>query len=93
MSRGALASASTSCADKSKIPLRYGASMAQIFHPSTNTLSRLTIFGGALLLAALVMALAEINRSFYITEVGVARIQPVPFSHKHHVGDDGIDCR
>jgi formate-dependent nitrite reductase cytochrome c552 subunit len=19
--------------------------------------------------------------------------QPVPFSHKHHVGDDGIDCR
>ena len=23
----------------------------------------------------------------------VAREQPVPFSHKHHVGDDGIDCR
>lgn len=19
--------------------------------------------------------------------------QPIPFSHKHHVGDDGIDCR
>jgi hypothetical protein len=28
-----------------------------------------------------------------LTEVGVARSQPVQFSHKHHVSDDGIDCR
>jgi len=25
--------------------------------------------------------------------VGDAPQQPIPFSHKHHVGDDGIDCR
>ena len=25
--------------------------------------------------------------------VGEAPRQPIPFSHKHHVGDDGIDCR
>ena len=25
--------------------------------------------------------------------VGEAVAQPIPFSHKHHVGDDGIDCR
>ena len=67
--------------------------MAQIFHPSTNTISRVTIFGGAILLAALVAGLAAINESPYITEVGVARPQPIPFSHKHHVSDDGIDCR
>jgi hypothetical protein len=67
--------------------------MAQIFHPSTNTISRLSIFGGAVLLAALIMAVAQFNRSSYVTEVGVARVQPIPFSHKHHVGDDGIDCR
>jgi hypothetical protein len=67
--------------------------MAQIFHRSTNTISRVTIFGGAILVIALVTALAAINESPYITEVGVARSQPVPFSHKHHVGDDGIDCR
>ena len=67
--------------------------MAQIFHPSTNTISRVSIFGGLLLLIALVAALAAINESPYITEVGVARSQPVPFSHKHHVGDEGIDCR
>ena len=67
--------------------------MSQIFHPSTNTLSRLSIFGGVILVVLLVAALAAINESPYITEVGVAREQPVPFSHKHHVGDDGIDCR
>ncbi|MGE5303624.1 MAG: cytochrome c3 family protein [Alphaproteobacteria bacterium] len=67
--------------------------MPQIFHRSTNTISRLTIFGSVALLIALVASLAAINESSYITEVGVARIQPVPFSHKHHVGDDGIDCR
>jgi len=67
--------------------------VAQIFHPSTNTISKLSIFGSVFVLAALVAALAAINESPYITEVGVARSQPVPFSHKHHVGDDGIDCR
>ena len=67
--------------------------MGQIFHPSTNTISRVSLFGGAVLLVALVVGLAAINESPYITEVGVARTQPIPFSHKHHVGDDGIDCR
>jgi hypothetical protein len=67
--------------------------MAQIFHRSTNTISRLSIFGSLVLIVALVAALAAINESSYISEVGVARIQPVPFSHKHHVTDDGIDCR
>jgi hypothetical protein len=28
-----------------------------------------------------------------VTEAGVVREQPVPFSHKHHVADAGIDCR
>ena len=67
--------------------------MPQIFHPSTNTISRLTIFGGAIIVVGVVTALAAINRSSYVTEVGVARSQPVQFSHKHHVSDDGIDCR
>ena len=67
--------------------------MSQIFHRSTNTISRVTIFGSIALAASIIAALAAINESSYITEVGVARIQPVPFSHKHHVTDDGIDCR
>ena len=33
------------------------------------------------------------NAGSFTTDVGVAKEQPVPFSHKHHVTDDGIDCR
>ena len=67
--------------------------MAQIFHRSTNTISRVSLFGGVAILLVLVATLAAINRSSYVTEAGVARSQPVQFSHKHHVSDDGIDCR
>jgi hypothetical protein len=35
----------------------------------------------------------QIQRSPYTTYAGVARPQPVPFSHQHHVGGLGIDCR
>ena len=32
-------------------------------------------------------------RSPYATNVDIARQQPVPFSHQHHVNELGIDCR
>ncbi len=67
--------------------------MPQIFHRSTNTLAKLSIFGGLFIAAAAVWALAEVNRSSYNTGQFIERQQPVQFSHKHHVGDDGIDCR
>jgi Cytochrome c7 and related cytochrome c len=67
--------------------------MAQIFHRSTNTLSRLSIYGGAFILAGLSYALYAIGESPYYTDVNVAQPQPVPFSHKHHAGELGIDCR
>jgi len=37
--------------------------------------------------------LAELNRSSYVTDAGLEREQPIPFSHAHHVGAIGIDCR
>jgi hypothetical protein len=67
--------------------------MAQIFHPSTNTISRVSLFSALFLIAFLLWLLAEFQRSSYITEANVEREQPVQFSHKHHVADDGIDCR
>ncbi len=67
--------------------------MPQIFHRSTNTFSRVSIFGAVFILAALVFALGLLVRSAYATGVGVAVQQPIQFSHKHHVTDDGIDCR
>ncbi len=67
--------------------------MPQIFHPSMNTIARVSIFGVVFLLAGLVGMAAFVVRSPYITEQGVIRPQPVPFSHQHHVGDIGLDCR
>lgn len=67
--------------------------MAQIFQRSTNTISRATIFGAVFVISFLFWAMAEIQRSPYVTYAGVARPQPVPFSHQHHVAGLGIDCR
>jgi hypothetical protein len=65
----------------------------QIFHRSTNTIARATIYGAVFVVAVLSWALNEFQRSPYITYAGVARQQPVPFSHQHHVAAVGIDCR
>jgi hypothetical protein len=67
--------------------------MAQIFHHSTNFISRFSVFS-SLFLAGLALTGALLAaRSPYLTNQNVTREQPVQFSHKHHVGDDGIDCR
>jgi len=67
--------------------------MAQIFHPSMNTLSRASIFGALVFLAILGGILSLVFRSSYATQVGVVRDQPVQFSHEHHVSGLGLDCR
>jgi len=67
--------------------------MSQIFHRSTNTLSRATIFGAVFVVVALAWVAMEFQRSPYITYAGVRKPQPVPFSHQHHVTGLGIDCR
>jgi hypothetical protein len=67
--------------------------MSQIFHPSTNTLSRVSIFGGVFAAGFVLWLVLDVNRSAYVTRAHEAREQPVPFSHAHHVGGLGIDCR
>lgn len=67
--------------------------MPQVFHPSMNTFARVSIFGAAFLVAAVFGTGWGLVRSPYLTEAGVIRSQPVPFSHLHHVGDVGLDCR
>ena len=67
--------------------------MGQIFHPSTNTISKVSIFGSVFLAGGLLWGVVNVNRSDYLTQVAVPRKQPVPFSHKHHVSGIGLDCR
>jgi hypothetical protein len=67
--------------------------MAQVFHPSTNVLSRVSIFAALALPVILLGAGSQITRSSANTKVNVPLDQPVPFSHEHHVNELGIDCR
>jgi hypothetical protein len=67
--------------------------MPQIFHRSTNALSRVSIFGAVFIVGGLLAIAYTIDRGSFITDVRVVKEQPVMFSHKHHVTDDGIDCR
>ncbi len=67
--------------------------MAQLFHPSANTIARASIFGALLLVVVVSWVGGALVRSPYVTEANVAREQPVPFSHQHHVSGLGIDCR
>jgi len=65
----------------------------QIFHRSANVISRASIYAGIFTLAFALWACIQFQRSPYVTYAGVVRPQPVPFSHQHHVGGLGIDCR
>jgi hypothetical protein len=70
-----------------------GVPMNQIFHPSMNTIARVSIFGALFILVGIGALVNYVVRSPYITQVNVAVNQPVPFSHLHHVDQLGIDCR
>src|SRR5215831_21407946 len=67
--------------------------MPQIFKRTTNALSRLTIFGSVFAVAAVAWGWASVIYSPYTTSERIPLDQPVPFSHQHHVGGIGIDCR
>jgi len=67
--------------------------MAQIFHRSTNTVAKVSLFGALFFVALLGWIFATLDRSAYSTGKNVALAQPVPFSHDHHVVALGLDCR
>ncbi len=67
--------------------------MAQLFNKSANNIARISMVSVAVLAGLAFLAYTQIARSSYLTGRYVEKQQPVQFSHKHHVGDDGIDCR
>jgi hypothetical protein len=67
--------------------------MAQVFTKSANAFARSSLVAGLLLVAGAGAGLWVLARSGYVTRQGLVLEQPVPFSHDHHVGQIGIDCR
>src|SRR4051812_239612 len=67
--------------------------MGQLFQQRANAIAKLTMLGLPLIVVGASAALFAYARSDFWTKVETPREQPVPFSHKHHVGGLGIDCR
>ncbi|HEY1769919.1 MAG TPA: cytochrome c3 family protein [Chthoniobacterales bacterium] len=67
--------------------------MAQIFSQRANFRAKFLIVAIVVLVCGAGWTTFAVFWSPYTTYVDVPLAQPVPFSHKHHVGDDGIDCR
>jgi hypothetical protein len=67
--------------------------MAQIFRPKANAFAWIAILVAVLLIALPVGLGFALVRSPYSSGLGATPPQPVPFSHSHHVGGLGIDCR
>lgn len=67
--------------------------MAQLFRPGANSIA-VSVIVALLVIPALLAGVPYLLwKSPYATNQHLTREQPVPFSHAHHVGDLGIDCR
>ena len=67
--------------------------MRQLFAPGADAILRLAMLVAVVLVVGGFLIVNGVARSDYLSEVGIAPAQPVPFSHKHHSGELGIDCR
>lgn len=67
--------------------------MSQIFRPRANQLARMSLFVAGLVAVLGGAAAPIVMRSDYVTGANTNVTQPVQFSHAHHVGGLGIDCR
>lgn len=67
--------------------------MPEPFRPIANTIFRLVLLGGGVATAFALWIGFLVVRSPYEMLQHLPREQPVPFSHEHHVGALGIDCR
>ncbi len=67
--------------------------MSQIFPPSANSYARGSIVALLIVVGTLLLTLDRLSRSPFSTHQDEVREQPVQFSHQHHAGGLGIDCR
>lgn len=66
--------------------------MPQIFTASADTRLRAAVLLLCLILLG-ILVWGSFGQSTYASLVGWVRDQPIPFSHAHHAGSLGIDCR
>ncbi len=64
-----------------------------LFRPIHDRLLRWIVGGGALAGGVVLLCLWGDWRSTRWEQIALTPEQPIPFSHKHHAGDLGIDCR
>lgn len=67
--------------------------MSQIFPRKANAIAHMSLIGGLALVALVGWLLLTLMRSSWLTRQNETVEQPVQFSHAHHVGGEGIDCR
>lgn len=67
--------------------------MNQLFKTRANSIARLIVIGFPLSTLGIWLAFFAYARSDFWTHVDTPLEQPAPFSHQHHVGGLGIDCR
>jgi hypothetical protein len=67
--------------------------MPQVFPKSANPWSRASLVGVLFVVLGLGWTIAMLQRSDFVTAANSFIEQPVQFSHQHHVGGIGIDCR
>lgn len=66
---------------------------ASLFPPWSNTVFAIGVGALATAPVAAIAGLMIYVRTPYFTSTGFPVTQPVQFDHRHHVADDGIDCR
>ena len=67
--------------------------MSQVFPKSANAWSKASLLAIVFVLLSLGWVILTIQRSDLVTSANEFVEQPVQFSHQHHAGGIGIDCR
>jgi hypothetical protein len=66
--------------------------MAALFRPRANLIARAVLLAILVLAVGLSAGVVIFRDSAYVTRVDLEVDQPVPFSHRHHVGQLGLEC-
>lgn len=67
--------------------------MSQLFQPRADAVFRFTLLLAVFGVAFALVIAESLSHSAWLTGRGVVMPQPTEFSHQHHAGELGIDCR